>query len=58
VEGLPVASLSVPKSSVAISRNYDFDFSGSDGKSDSSPPYRICKPASVLAGMPYLLTDP
>lgn len=58
MEGLPVASLSVPKSSVAISRNYDYDFLGSDGKSDSSPPYRICKPASVSAGMPYSFTDP
>lgn len=41
---LPVGSIVIPKASVAVSRNYDFDFiSGSSQES----PYRISKPVGV-----------
>lgn len=45
--GLPVGSLVVPKASVAVSRNTDYDFT-SDMLSDEIP-YRISKPASSVA---------
>lgn len=45
---MPVGTIVVPKASIAITRNYDFDFI----KGDSSElPYRISKPVSFL-GLP------
>ncbi|CCM04268.1 uncharacterized protein FIBRA_06438 [Fibroporia radiculosa] len=41
---VPVGSVVVPKSSIAITRNYDYDFArGSAGE----PPYRISKPVDA-----------
>ncbi|TEB22421.1 purine and uridine phosphorylase [Coprinellus micaceus] len=40
---VPVGSVVIPSSSVAISRNYDFDFA--NPASTAEPPYRISKPA-------------
>ncbi|KIJ33033.1 hypothetical protein M422DRAFT_52594 [Sphaerobolus stellatus SS14] len=42
---LPVGSIVVPKASVAVSRNYDFDFTNSDTQSEE--PYHISKPVSA-----------
>ncbi|KAJ7062161.1 nucleoside phosphorylase domain-containing protein [Mycena amicta] len=41
---VPVASVVVPKSSVAVERNLDFDFVG-DSEESTGQPYRISKPA-------------
>ncbi|KAJ3532870.1 hypothetical protein NMY22_g7568 [Coprinellus aureogranulatus] len=40
---VPVGSVVIPSSSVAISRNYDFDFTNPNNSSED--PYRISKPA-------------
>ena len=41
---LPVGTMVVPKGSVSVTRNYDYDFS--TGISESELPYRISKPVS------------
>lgn len=47
-ESLPVGSVVVPKSSVAVNRNYDFDFAiSADTPNDNA--YRISKPVSADA---------
>ena len=39
----PVGSLVVPSASVAIRRNYDFDFANETGDAANSSPYEISK---------------
>lgn len=44
---IPVGSVVVPKASVAVTRNVDFDFLSPEDCAD--PPYRISKPVSFCA---------
>lgn len=51
---LPVGSVVVPRASVAITRNYDFDFL--TGKSTESP-YRISKPVRNISSSAAIRHD-
>ena len=48
---VPVGSVVVPKGSIAVRRNYDFDFVS--GKSDEEP-YHLSKPVSQIYGHYYV----
>ncbi|KZT42552.1 purine and uridine phosphorylase [Sistotremastrum suecicum HHB10207 ss-3] len=52
---LPVGSLVVPRASVAVARNYDFNFLAPE--SDSSAAYRISNPVSADKDLHQLISD-
>ena len=52
---VPVGTVVVPKSSIAITRNYDFDF-GTESDSNGKP-YLISKPVSSPLTLVYSKSD-
>jgi uridine phosphorylase len=46
LESLPVGSIVVPRASVSVTRNYDFDFA--DPQASDQDAYRVSKLVSVL----------
>lgn len=44
---VPVGSLVVPTSSVAVRRNYDYDFTGESETPSEDSPYLVSKPVSI-----------
>lgn len=44
---VPVGSLVVPTSSVAVRRNYDYDFTGESDTPSEGSPYLVSKPVSI-----------
>lgn len=51
---IPVGSVVVPKASVAITRNVDFDFVHPEQCQE--PAYRISKPVSAIVWPPLYIT--
>ena len=50
LETLPVGSIVVPRASVSVTRNYDYDFT--DTQASDQDAYRVSKPVRI----PYLLS--
>lgn len=58
VPELPVGSLTIPKSAIAVNRNYDFDFSNADENFDGYlDAYKVSKPVSSVGSLVFLLID-
>ncbi|EJD48995.1 purine and uridine phosphorylase [Auricularia subglabra TFB-10046 SS5] len=54
---IPVGSLVVPRASVAVTRNYDFDFTVPEEVKQNGAPYRISKPAYPDPGLHDAIFD-
>lgn len=58
VPDLPVGSLTIPKSAIAVNRNYDFDFVNADENHDGYlDAYKVSKPVSTFGYCAFLLIN-
>jgi uridine phosphorylase len=57
VSTLPVGSLVVPKSSLGITRNYDFDFLSVGAEEASQDAYHISRPVCRMEAYAFLVAS-